>query len=218
MTDVVRGAAPARAGSRPYVIGLTGPIAAGKSTIAEMLAVRGAEVIDADRVYHALLAPGGALSRRIVARFGAGIVGLDGQIDRRALGELVFRDPRALADLERLTHPAVVAAIRRRIAQSAAPVVVVEAIKLVPAGLTADIDALWLVTADPEIRLARHMPRGNLSGAEARARLAAAPEPVPAGTAVDVTIDNSRDIEATAEAVSRAWRTIDTGAGARRAQ
>ena len=82
----------------PYVIGLTGPIASGKSTVAEMLHKCGAEVIDADRVYRDLLVPGSSLWRRVVERFGSAIVGSDGEIDRAALARVVFADSEALAD------------------------------------------------------------------------------------------------------------------------
>ena len=165
----------------PFVIGLTGPIASGKSTVAEMLRQRGAEVIDADRVYRSLLAPGSALWRRVVERFGPAIVRPDGEIDRAALAEMVFADPEALADLDRITHPAVVEEIRTRIAKTDAPLVVLEAVKLVQAGLASEVDALWFITADPETRLRRLMSRSGLDEASARARIAAAPDTVPQG-------------------------------------
>src|SRR5918997_7167370 len=89
--------------SSPFVIGLTGPIASGKSTVAELLRQRGAEIIDADRVYRSLLHHGSELWRQVVERFGPAIVGSDGEIDRAALGRVVFSDPAALADLDRIT-------------------------------------------------------------------------------------------------------------------
>src|SRR5688572_16559841 len=85
--------------SSPLVIGLTGPIASGKSTVAELLRQRGAEIIDADRVYRSLLQPGSELWRQVVERFGPAIVRSDGEIDRAELGRIVFADPAALADL-----------------------------------------------------------------------------------------------------------------------
>jgi dephospho-CoA kinase len=136
--------------SSPVVIGLTGPIASGKSTVAELLRQRGAEVIDADHVYRSLLQSGSVLWRQVVERFGPAIVGSDGEIDRAALGNVVFADPAALADLDRITHPAVIAEIRTRIGRSSAPLIVLEAVKLVQSGLAFDVDALWFVSADPE--------------------------------------------------------------------
>ena len=192
----------------PFVIGLTGSIASGKSTVAEMLRQRGAEIIDADRVYRSLLIPKSELSRRVVERFGPTIVQSDDEINRAALAEMVFTDPEALADLDRITHPAVIAEIRSRIAQSSAPVIVVEAVKLVQSGLASDIDALWLITADPETRLRRLMSRSVLDEASARSRIAASPDTVPEGIEVGATIDTSGDLRATASAVDDAWRAI----------
>ena len=192
----------------PFVIGLTGSIASGKSTVAEMLRQRGAEIIDADRVYRSLLIPQSELLRQVVERFGPTIVRPDGEIDRAALAEIVFTDPEALADLDRITHPAVIAEIRSRIAQSSASVIVVEAVKLVQSGLASDVDALWLITADPETRLHRLMSRSVLDEASARSRIAASPDTVPEGIEASVTIDTSGDLTATASAVDDAWRAI----------
>jgi dephospho-CoA kinase len=199
----------------PFVIGVTGPIASGKSTVAELLRQRGADVIDADRVYRSLLQPGSGLWRQVVARFGPEIVGPDGEINRAALGGVVFADPEALADLDRITHPAVVAEVRTRIARSTAPFVVLEAIKLVQSGLASDIDALWFVTADPETRRHRLMSRSGMDEASARARIAAAPDTVPEGVDVDVTIDNSGDLLSTSAAIDEAWRAVRIGAARR---
>jgi dephospho-CoA kinase len=196
----------------PYVIGLTGPIASGKSTVAEMLRQRGAEVIDADRVYRTLLVPGSRIFQLVVDRFGPAIVGPDGEIDRAALGRVVFADPEALADLDCITHPAVVAEIRSRIARSSAPLVVVEAVKLVQSGLASDVDALWLVTADAETRLHRLMSRSGIAEESAQARIAAAPDSVPAGVEVGATIENSGDLASTSSALDAAWRAVRSGA------
>ena len=194
--------------SSPFVIGLTGPIASGKSTVAELLRQRGAEVIDADRVYRSLLQPRSELWRRIVERFGSGIVRSDGEIDRAELGGVVFADPEALADLDRITHPAVVAEVRTRIGRSHAPLIVLEAVKLVQSGLASDVDALWFVNADSETRLRRLMSRSGLDEASARARIAAAPDTVPEGVDVGATIDNSGDLASTAAAIEDALQAV----------
>lgn len=203
---------PGSSDPSPYVIGLTGPIASGKSTVAEMLRQRGAEVIDADRVYRSLLVPGSGLWERVVERFGPAIVGPDGEIDRTALAGMVFADPEALADLDRITHPAVVAEIGSRITRSSAPVVVVEAVKLVQSGLASDVDALWFVTADPETRLHRLMTRSGMDEAGARARIAAAPDIVPECVEVCATIKNSGDLASTSRAVDAAWGAVQSRA------
>jgi dephospho-CoA kinase len=193
------------------VIGLTGPIAAGKSTVAEMLRQRGAEVIDADLVYRCLLAPGSPLWHRLRERFGPAIVGLDGEIDRAALANIVFSDTKELADLDRITHPAVIAEIRARIAQSRSSLVVLEAVKLVQSGLTSDVDALWFITAGPETRLRRLVSRSGMDEAQARGRIEAAPQTVPEGVQPDATIDTSGDLASTASAVDDAWRAVLLG-------
>src|SRR5581483_2467034 len=106
----------------PYVIGVTGNIAAGKSSVMARLAERGVSVIDADAVYHALIAPGMPLNRAVRQRFGDAVARPDGTIDRRALGRIVFADPAALAALDALTHPAIEAELRRRIAATTEPI------------------------------------------------------------------------------------------------
>jgi dephospho-CoA kinase len=195
----------------PYVIGLTGPIASGKSTVAELLRQRGAEIIDADLVYRGLLAPGSALWHGVVEQFGPAIVGADGTIDRAALADIVFADPEALAALDRITHPPVIAEIRERITRANSPLVVIEAVKLVQSGLASDVDALWFVTADPETRLRRLISRSRMDEASARARIAAVPSTVPEGVVVDAIIDNSGDLASTSSAVDDAWRGIKLG-------
>jgi dephospho-CoA kinase len=195
----------------PCVVGLTGPIASGKSTVAELLRQRGAEIIDADLVYRGLLAPGSALWQGVVERFGPTIIAPDGNIDRAALAGIVFADREALADLDRITHPGVIAEIRDLIARASSPVVVIEAVKLVQSGLASDVDALWFVTADPETRLRRLISRAGMDEASARVRIAAAPSTVPEGVAVDAIVDNSGDLASTSSAVDDAWRGLRLG-------
>src|SRR5215207_135907 len=129
-----------------YRIGLTGNIACGKSTVGRLLVERGAEYVDADRLVHALMEPGTAENASIVERFGPSVQAADGRIDRPGLGGIVFADPAALRDLEAILHPGVRAEIRRRMAASTAPIVVVDAIKLIEGGLADEMDAVWVVT------------------------------------------------------------------------
>jgi dephospho-CoA kinase len=149
---------------RTVVIGLTGPIGCGKSTVAGWL---GAEpsvvVIDADAVARAVLAPGTAETRAVAERFGADLVDPDGVLDRAALGRVVFRDPAALADLEAIVHPAVRTRIRASMdaaAAAGARAVIVEAIKLMEGGLAALCDEVWLVTCEPAVQRRRVLARG----------------------------------------------------------
>jgi dephospho-CoA kinase len=192
----------------PYRIGLTGNIATGKSTVGRMLAALGADVIDADRVARAVLAPGGAAYAGVVAAFGAGILAADGAIDRGKLGDIVFSDAEALAQLERLTHPPVIAIIEERITASRAPVVVVEAIKLLESGLAGDYEAIW-VTACPETaQLKRLMHSRRLTREEALRRIHAQPPQAAKIARAGVVIDTSGSLAKTHAQVIAAWEAI----------
>jgi dephospho-CoA kinase len=179
--------------TRPTVIGVTGGIATGKSTVLETLREHGAVTIDADAVYHDLISPGGALVEPIAERFGEQVCNDDGSIDRRALAGIVFADPSALADLDQITHPAVIDVIEERIAASSAPLVAVDAIKLIESGLHERCDTVWLVTCDPTVQKARLMARNGLTESEAELRLAAQPDEAFRRRHADVVLDNSGD-------------------------
>jgi dephospho-CoA kinase len=132
----------------------------------------------------------------------------DGGLARATLADIVFNDRKALADLDRITHPVVVAEIRRRIGIADTPVVTVEAIKLTQSGLLEDVDSLWLVSADPETRVSRVAERSNIPREVARSRVDAASDPLPVGVHPDVTIENSGDWSATRHAIHTAWRSL----------
>jgi dephospho-CoA kinase len=194
-----------------YLIGLTGNIATGKSTVRRMLERLGARGIDADALAHQVMGPGTPVWQAVVEAFGREILRPEGRIDRRRLGRLVFAAPKALKRLEAIVHPAVIARVEELIAQATEPVVVIEAIKLIEAGMHEDLDALWVVTCRPEQQLARLLAQGRLSEAEARGRIAAQP-PVEAKLALaDVVIDNSGPVEETWARVKRAWEEIPEG-------
>jgi len=151
----------------PLVIGITGSIGCGKSHVRETLAELGADGIDADVVAHHVMAPGGPAYEPLVAAFGPDVLRPDGVVDRGQLGARVFSDPAALAQLESIVHPAVVQAIRARVAASAAPAVAIEAIKLLEAGLSASLcDEVWVVTCSEEEQLERLGRTRGMSGAE----------------------------------------------------
>jgi len=192
-----------------YVIGLTGNIGTGKSTVARMLAKLGAQVIDADCIAHELMAPGTSIWQAVVEEFGPEMVGENGAIDRARLGDMVFSDPQALARLEAILHPAVIQEVNRRIRDSDARVVVVEAIKLIEAGMHRRYDALWVVTCQPEQQVVRLATQRRMSEEEIKQRLAAQSPQAEKVALADVVIDNSGTLAETKAQVERAWRAVD---------
>jgi dephospho-CoA kinase len=196
---------------QPYLIGLTGNIACGKSAVLAALAEHGAATIDADRVVHTLMEPGETVWAAVRDAFGPAVMTEDGRIDRRALGAIVFADPAQLARLEGLTHPAVRAWIVARLAAFAregVQVAVVDAIRLYEGGLAERCDETWVVTCDPALQLARLMARNGFSEAEARQRIAAQPPQAEKVARADVVIDNSGTPEATRAQVDAAWALV----------
>lgn len=191
------------------VIGLTGNIGTGKSAVLQMLAELGALTVDADGLAHAAMAPGGPAYEGVIAAFGPQIVGCDGQIDRRRLGEIVFADPAALARLESLVHPAVIERTRQIIAQTEAGIVAVEAIKLLESGMAAQLcDQVWVVTCAAEQQQARIMVQRGLTAEQALLRMEAQPPQAYKIAQADVVIDNSGTIEETRRQVHAAWRGL----------
>ena len=191
-----------------YVIGLTGNIATGKSTVAGMLRHLGAFVLDADGIAHQLMLPETEIYGRIVARFGRAIVAEDGTIDRAALGEIVFADPEALSDLEQIVHPGVVSETLSLLCAASASVAVVEAIKLLEADMHRHSDAIWLVLSSREAQVERLMASRGLTQAQAALRIDAQPPVADKVACADVVIDNSGTLEATWAQVVDAWRRI----------
>ena len=165
-----------RSYGRAIRIGITGPIGCGKSTIARWLGEHpGVVVVDADQVARDVLEPGEPALDAVVARFGLALLRPNGELDRGALGRVVFADPVALRDLEAIVHPAVRPRILKELADAdaaGAVAVVIEAIKLVEGGLADACDEVWLVTCDPVAQRARLIGRGS-SEADATQRIAA---------------------------------------------
>jgi dephospho-CoA kinase len=160
--------------SVPFLLGLTGNIACGKSSVGQLLADRfGADYIDADRLVHAQYAAGTPETAAIAARFGEELMREDGTIDRRRLGDLVMADRAALRDLEGILNPGVRRAIEERLAHATAPVVVLDAIRLIEAGLAARCDAIWVVVCDEQAQLERLQSSRSLSREQAALRIAA---------------------------------------------
>ena len=193
----------------PFLLGLTGNIACGKSTVGQLLADRfGADYVDADRLVHALYAAGTPETRAIADRFGKDLIlGDDGTIDRRRLGDVVLGDRNALRDLERILDPGVRQAIADRIAHSKAAVVVLDAIRLIEAGTAARCDAVWVVVCDQDAQMQRLQASRGMSGEQAALRIAAqtpAEEKLRHATAV---ITNNSSPDSLRAQVEAAWKS-----------
>lgn len=162
----------------PLILGLTGPIACGKTTVGTILLQLGALArIDADQIVHRLYEPGMPVSREIAAAFGPEMLAPDGSVDRGRLGDVVFGHPEQLRRLEGIVHPAVRAAVRQELAQyhGKPGVVVIDAVRLLQSDLLPLCDAVWVVQCPEEAELRRLRRNRGLDEAAARARLAAQP-------------------------------------------
>ena len=195
--------------TRPLTIGLTGNIATGKSTVLAWLQAHGAAVIDADKLTHQALALGGPAYAAVVEAFGPAIVLPDGAIDRKALGAIVFADAAALAKLEALVHPAVFTLAQAILRETPAPVVVIEAIKLLESGRLLPLcDEVWVVIADESTQIARLMQTRGMSEAEARQRMAAqSPQAEKVKQATRV-LENNGDQDALYAQLAHLWREL----------
>ena len=199
-------------GARPRtapVVGLTGGIGSGKSTVASMLAARGAVVVDCDAIGRQVIEPRGRAYERVIERFGREIVRDDGHIDRAALAAIVFRDEASLAALNAISHPAIDAEIAERIA--AAPtdtIVVLDMAVLVETNLGAgQYDKVVVVEAPLAVRLARLKQRG-MSEDDARARVASQASDEQRRAVADFIVDNGGDLDALRIEVGALWKAL----------
>lgn len=189
-------------------VGLTGGIGSGKSTVARLLAERGAVVIDADRIAREIVEPGQPALTEIADRFGAEVIAADGSLDRGALAAIVFADTDALADLNAITHPR----IAQRTAEliEAAPddaVVVYDMPLLVENNLAEGWDAVIVVEADREVRVRRLIERG-LGESDIEARMSRQASDEERRAVADIVIDNSGDLDALHAQVDTAWSSL----------
>ncbi|MBI3741041.1 MAG: dephospho-CoA kinase [Chloroflexi bacterium] len=191
-----------------FLIGLTGNLGSGKSTVRKMLESLGAHGIDADALARYALARGTAPWHSVVETFGWDVVKFNGEIDRVKLGTRVFATPDALGKLEAIVHPAVAALIQHTLRHTPESIVVIEAIKLIEAGLHLWCDAVWVVKCAPEVEIERVRHAREMSEADARARLAAQGSLDEKLRVANVVIDNSDAEKETRAQVQRAWDAI----------
>jgi dephospho-CoA kinase len=186
-------------------IGLTGGIGSGKSTVAALLAQRGAQVVDADRIAREVVEPGTPGLAAVVAEFGQGVLTADGALDRPALAARVFADPAARARLDAVVHPLVRARAADLVARAPADAVVVQDVPLlVETGQAGSFDLVLVVETDVDTRVARLVDRG-LSAEDARARIASQATDEQRRAVADVVLRNDGDRAALAAQVERLW-------------
>lgn len=192
------------------LIGLTGGIGSGKSTVSARLAHHGATVIDADAITRELQQPGTAVFDAMVERFGKGIVAPDGTLDRQAVADIVFADPAALADLNAIVHPAVGAEIARRLAVASAAgggVVVLDVPLLVETGRD-DMAMLVVVDVDPEVAVRRLVHQRGMREEDVRARMARQAPREERLAKADHVLDNSGTLEELHAQVDALWARL----------
>ena len=193
------------------ILGLTGDIACGKSTVAQLLAGRGAATLDSDLLVRDLYADS-AFAARVQQLFGGDVRDSNGVIDRAKLGALVFGDAAKLRQLELLVHPAV-AQLRaqklRELANRGEKVVVIEAVKLLESGQAQGCDEIWCVVCSPAVQLERLVQKRGLSEAQARLRLESQPSRATKSSLAQDTpliwIENDASLEQLSAQVARQW-------------
>ena len=194
-------------------VGLTGGLGSGKSTVAALLGERGAVIIDADVIAREVVRAGTPGFAAVVARFGPGVVGPDGELKRAELARIVFADSNALDDLNAIVHP-LVASRSAELAAAAPPgaVIVHDIPLLAENGLADRFDAVVVVQADREIRLARLAERG-LTPAAAEARMAAQANDEQRHAIADEIVRNDGDLDSLARQMDRLWDRLSGSAG-----
>ncbi|MDD2852439.1 MAG: dephospho-CoA kinase [Desulfuromonadaceae bacterium] len=190
------------------IIGLTGGIATGKSTIARYFAARGIPVIDADQLARAAVLPGSPSLERIAALFGLNILAHDGTLNRKRLGDIIFPDPAQRQQLEAILHPEIRRLAEEQIAHAAAnghQRLIYMAPLLIEAGATDRVDDIWVVTVRPEVQLTRLMQRDSISREQAKLIIASQMPLAEKERFATVVIDNSGTEIETDRLLEQVW-------------
>ncbi len=193
------------------VIGLTGGIGSGKSTVSKFLAHLGAVVIDADKVGHEVFKPGTKAWQEVVDAFGQGIISADGTIDRRKLGEIVFSNPGARAKLNQVMHPLIYEQVKSQMEEygrKGAAIIIVEAPLLLEVGWKSLVDEVWVTSASEATVIKRLKEQKGLSEAQSLARIRAQLTDGERIRQVDVVIDTDCALDELKERVEALWRKL----------
>ena len=188
--------------ARTYRVGLTGGIASGKSTAAKFFDALGVPILDSDQVARDVVEPGQPPLERLVERFGPSILTPDGHLDRPALREIVFSDPKARADLEALTHPAIGAAMEARSATAGGPYQILVIPLLVEKNLSAHVDRVLVVDCEEQAQIRRLRARDGSTLEQAKAILNAQASRAARLKAADDVIHNDTDMNAVRDQVT----------------
>lgn len=195
------------------VIGVTGSIGSGKSTVSRTLVRLGARMVDADKVGHQLYEPGGPAYDDVVAAFGRDVVGPDGKIDRARLGGIVFADPQALKKLNAIMHPRIKQAIAHILGEwrrDGVEVAVVEAAILFEAGWADLMDEVWVTLSDSAAVVDRLSQAKGLSAQQTLARLRSQMPPEEKARRAQVVIRNNGSLEELEKQVEALWQSVNS--------
>jgi dephospho-CoA kinase len=198
-------------GTFMYIIGLTGGIASGKSTVSAMLTELGAYIIDTDKIAHAVVRPGQPALLDIVDHFGKKIMLPNGNLNRKILGDIIFQNTEERSRLEKMIHPYIEIQVNEKIKkaeQLGYQIVVVDVPLLFEAGWQYKVDEIWVVYVDPEVQISRLISRNQLSVKEALERINAQLNIAEKAKRSHVVIDNTLDLENTKQQVTSAWRIV----------
>lgn len=196
-----------------FIIGLTGGILSGKSTVARMLVEKGAGHIDADKMGHEAYEPHTKTWQKVIDAFGTGILKESEEIDRQKLGDIVFNDPESLARLNRIVHPQIgrlVVEELEKLRSKGVDVVVIEAVLLIEARWTNIVDEVWVTVAPEETVLKRLQNRSGLSEEQARARIRAQLSSEERAKYGDVVINTDCELSEVRATVDELWQRLQS--------
>lgn len=200
--------------NRPLVIGITGGVGTGKSTVRDMFKRLGAKVLDADKIAHDKMKKGTEICKKITKEFGKGILAHSGGIERRRLAAIVFKDKKALRRLCGIIHPEVIKHVNdyiKAVRKSDIPAVVIDAPLLIEAGMRAMVDVLVVVIASETAQIERSVKKTGLSRDEIKRRMRNQIPLKDKMVLADYIIDNKGSKENTKKIIAKIWKEIKSG-------